>query len=86
MQCKKTCREAGGCSIGGPTKVCDALKCVKSKGYDGCWECSGYKNCEKLDFVKRAYGETIERNFNLIKEKGIEAVKSRGKKYYAWQQ
>ncbi len=85
IRCKKTCQEAGGCSMGGVTRECLALKCIKSKGYDGCWDCSEIKNCDKLNFLKRSYGETIEGNLDIIKEKGINAVRPRGNKYYAWQ-
>lgn len=86
LQCKKTCRESGGCSMGGDTHECEAVKCVNAKGYDGCWECAEAKECTKLNFVKRAYGKTIEDNFKIAGENGIEAIKSRGNKYYAWQQ
>jgi hypothetical protein len=85
IQCKKTCRESGGCSIGGITHECEAVKCIKLKGYKGCWECSDYKSCNKLIFQKTSYGETIEGNLKLMKEKGIESVKSRGNQYYEWQ-
>jgi hypothetical protein len=85
IQCKKTCQESGGCSMGGDTKYCEAVKCVKQKGYNGCWECPDNEKCDKLTFQKRSYGKTIEENFNMIKEKGVESVQSRGNKYYEWQ-
>lgn len=85
LQCKTTCREMGGCSFGGNTHECKALKCIKSKKYDGCWQCSEFENCDKLKFLKNGYGYVIEDNLKTIKEKGFEAVKSRGNKYYAWQ-
>ncbi len=85
LRCEKTCRESGGCSLGGITKECDAVKCVKSKGLDGCWECPGHENCTRLKFVKMSYGETIGGNFKRINEKGIESVESRGNNYYEWQ-
>lgn len=71
--------------MGGITKECEAVKCVKQKAYNGCWECPDHENCNKLMFQKRSYGETIEGNFKIIKEKGIESVQSRGNKYYKWQ-
>ncbi len=71
--------------MGGHTHSCDALKCIKSKGNDGCWQCGEYQNCDKLVLLKRNYGYVIEENLTTIKEKGMEAVKSRGNKYYAWQ-
>jgi len=85
LQCKSTCIEACGCSIAGQTHQCSALKCIKSKGYVGCWECNEYKNCEKLSFLKHSYGSVIEENLTTVKESGTEAVKSRGDKYYMWQ-
>ncbi|QSH40685.1 DUF3795 domain-containing protein [Lentisphaerota bacterium ZTH] len=85
LQCKVPCRDKKGCSMGGVTHKCDALKCLTAKGYDGCWECAESESCDKLSFVRQAYGKTITKNFKTIKEKGIEAVKSHGNKYYAWQ-
>lgn len=85
LQCKTTCKETGGCSVGGSTHECVALKCIKSKEYDGCWQCSEFENCDKLKFLKNNYGYVINDNLRIVKENGIEAVKSRGNKYYSWQ-
>jgi hypothetical protein len=85
LQCKTTCQESGGCSLGGATHECEALKCIKSKKYEGCWDCTKAGSCEKLTFLKRNYGETIEGNLRIIKDEGFDAVKSRGNQYYAWQ-
>ena len=85
LQCTSTCREADGCSIGGITHKCAALLCIEDKGYNGCWECSEFESCKNLKFLKANYGETIEGNLKIIKEKGIDAVKSRGDDYYEWQ-
>ena len=43
------------------------------------------EDCEKLNFVKNAYGETIHENFKIMKERGARGINSRGNKYYAWQ-
>jgi len=85
LQCKSTCRETGGCSMGGTLHKCEAVKCVKSKGYEGCWDCPENEDCHKLNFVKKVYGETIKENFKIMKEQGCHAIKSQGNKYYAWQ-
>ena len=85
LQCKATCRESGGCSLGGVTHECEALKCISAKNYEGCWDCGEEERCEKLTFLKRNYGETIEGNLRIIKNEGMNAVKSRGNRYYAWQ-
>lgn len=85
LQCKNTCQEVGGCSANGQRHECNALKCIKSKGYDGCWQCSEFKECDKLSFLRTSYGSTIEENLKLVREKGMEAVESRGNRYYEWQ-
>lgn len=85
IQCEKTCQESGGCSMCGTTKKCHTIRCVEEKGLNGCWECSEHENCIKLSFQKRSYGKTIEENFKIINERGINALVSRGNDYYEWQ-
>jgi hypothetical protein len=48
LQCPATCREAGGCSIGGTTHACDALTCVQAKGFEGCWQCQENEGIEAV--------------------------------------
>ena len=85
IQCKTTCREKGGCSVGGNTQTCEALHCIRAKGYEGCWQCDEFRVCGKLSFLKRNYGSVIEENLQTVNEKGAAAVESRGNQYYAWQ-
>ena len=85
IQCKTTCQESGGCSMCGTTKECLTIKCVKEKRLDGCWECNENESCSKLTFQRRSYGKTIDENFKIINEKGINEVPSRGDDYYEWQ-
>jgi hypothetical protein len=85
LQCPATCREAGGCSIGGITHTCDALRCIQANGFEGCWQCQDFEACDKLSLLRRNYGETIVGNLRTIRDEGIEAVTSRGNRYYAWQ-
>ena len=85
LQCKNTCQETGGCSIGGVTHECEALRCINKNGFDGCWQCEKMEICEKLSFLRNNYGKTINENLKIIKNHGLDAVKSRGNEYYAWQ-
>jgi hypothetical protein len=85
IQCKQTCQETGGCSMCGTTKQCQTIKCVKEKQLNGCWECPENNSCNKLIFQKMSYGKTIDENFKIINEHGVEAVPTRGDDYYEWQ-
>lgn len=85
LQCHSTCYENGGCSMAGNTKECSALKCIQSKGFEGCWECNHFKDCEHLEFLKIGYGDVINENLVIIREHGLDAIQSRGNKYYVWQ-
>lgn len=86
LQCKSTCRETGGCSMGGKLHKCEAVKCIQSKGYEGCWECQDYNQCKKLNFVKKVYGDTINETFSIMRADGSQALKAYGNNYYKWQQ
>jgi hypothetical protein len=79
LRCEVPCRR-GGDGCGGSS--CLIIECVKGKYFEGCWECSEYKVCEKLDFLKPFHGDTPLHNLDRIKKLGIEAwAKHRGKCY-----
>ncbi len=73
LQCHSTCYESGGCSMAGNTKECGALRCINLKGYEGCWECIEYENCEHLEFLRNAYGFVINENLSIIRDKGFDS-------------
>jgi len=85
IQCKNTCRENNGCSIGGVTHACDVLTCVNEKYIEGCWECTEHQTCKKLSFQKSNYGKTISENIELLKNQGTDSLQARGNQYYEWQ-
>ncbi len=71
--------------MGGSLKECEALRCVRQRGYAGCWDCADREDCGKLAFQRASYGETIAGNFSIIREHGVEGLTPRGGKYYEWQ-
>jgi hypothetical protein len=85
IECKHTCREENGCSIGGTPHQCAALECVKSKGLEGCWKCTEFKTCDKLAFQKKAYGKTVTENLAHLERVGANSLRPRGNQYYEWQ-
>ncbi len=71
--------------MGGDLHKCEAAKCVESKGFKGCWECSEREQCKKLNFVKMVYGDTITETFSTMRTESSREVKPYGNNYYAWQ-
>lgn len=79
--CTEPCRKGGGCG-GNPCKI---MKCAEDKNYEGCWECSEVKDCEKFDIVGPRCGDTPYKNLLKIKELGYDGwIEERGP-YYIWQ-
>lgn len=75
MRCGRVCRN------GGANPGCKIRICAKKKGYNGCWECSEFENCNKLDFLNTNHGVAHKKNLQIIKKKGIDAFIS-GEKYW----
>ena len=80
LRCEVPCR-LGGDGRGG---ACPIVACVKDKSLDGCWECSKYESCEKLEFLKSFHGDTPLRNLGMIKKFGIHAWARHRGKCYPW--
>ena len=64
LRCRKYCRNGGG------NPFCAIQKCSEKKGYDGCWECEDYKNCKKMDFLKKNHGDAHIKNLGKIQRNG----------------
>jgi hypothetical protein len=78
LRCEAPCRSGGdGCM-----DSCPIIACVKGKSFEGCWECSEYKACEKIAFLKSFHGDTPLHNLSMIRKFGIDSwAKHRGKCY-----
>jgi hypothetical protein len=61
-----------GCRVGGGPPFCKIRKCCQNKDIHGCWECSEFESCEKLDFLKPVHDEGHVKNLRIIKKKGPE--------------
>jgi len=80
IQCALPCR-LGGDGCGGS---CPVIECVKENKRQGCWECSDFKMCGKLDFLKTFHGEAHLKNLQKIKDMGIDAWIKHREKCYPW--
>jgi len=67
FRCKK------GCKGGGGSPFCKIRKCAQEKGFEGCWLCSGFETCEKLEFLAPVHGDAHKKNLRKIKRDGTKA-------------
>jgi hypothetical protein len=67
LRCKRSCKNGGG------NPSCKARNCCQKKAISGCWECSEFESCSKLDFLKPIHGDANLENLRLIHKKGVEA-------------
>ena len=80
FSCEIPCR-LGGDGCGGS---CEIVRCIKTKSYEGCWECNEFESCRKLEFLKPFHGEAPINNLRIIRECGIENWASQREKCYPW--
>jgi hypothetical protein len=71
----------GGDGCGG---TCEIIKCVKARGFLGCWECNDFEECDKFDFLKPFHGDAPLKNLRIIKELGIDNWAKHREKCYPW--
>ena len=76
LKCKMLCAE-GGCK-----EDCKIRECVRNNQYEGCLECSDFKNCELLEYLKKIH--PIEYNLEMIKKYGIDKWDDKRGKHYIW--
>lgn len=82
MQCAQPCRTGGGCS----GKPCDIMKCCQEKGFEGCWLCQDYQDCEKFTVLLPRCGKMPRHNLDRIAKLGVEKWSDARMPFYIWQQ
>lgn len=82
MKCETPCR-LGGDGCGG--QPCQVKACTREKGLEGCWQCDGFEQCDKLDFLKPFCGDAPLNNLRKIRELGLEGWAGQREKQYPWQ-
>jgi len=81
LQCNAPCRVGGGC----PTFSCEILKCCRSKGYRGCWECQDFEACGKFKSLEKYHGDAPVQHLRKIKEVGVDKWAEHRPKFFVWQ-
>jgi len=78
LRCMKTCVNGGG------NPDCRIRNCVRTKGIQGCWECTDFEDCEFLKPLSDYHGATPKHNLRLIREYGIENWSDKRGRHYVW--
>lgn len=70
LRCSRNCREGGG------NPGCKIRLCCKKKNVTGCWECTEFESCNKLDFLKPIHQDEHLINLRKIKKHGTKVFVS----------
>ena len=76
-------RCAKNCVNGGRIANCEIKKCVRKKGFQGCWQCD-FESCSLLDVLTDCHGDTAKHNLRLIKELGVDNWADKRGEHYIW--
>ena len=63
-----------GCRLGGGTDNCQIRQCNQNQDFQGCWQCTKYEFCSKLDILKSLHGDKHRKNLEIISKKGIDEL------------
>jgi hypothetical protein len=68
MRCRQICRDRSS-----RTK-CKIRKCCLKRGYEGCWECAEFEDCENLAWLTTVHKDAHIKNMRIIAKEGIAAL------------
>ncbi len=71
------------CCDGGNKAGCAVRQCVVAKGYAGCWECDGFRECGLLAPMKLNHLD-LDHNLTMIREHGAEEWAPKRGRHYHW--
>lgn len=77
LRCKSGCRGGGG------NPFCAVRKCVQKRSYTGCWECSEFESCTKLEFLKSNHGDAHIRNLRKLSKQGYKGFLQGKREWYS---
>jgi hypothetical protein len=75
LRCKRSCRGGGG------PPVCKIRSCCQKKSVAGCWLCTEFVTCPKLDSLKTFHEDTLVKNLKALRDGGITSF-IQGKRYF----
>ena len=72
-----------GCRLGGGTDNCQIRQCNQNQDFQGCWQCTKYTHCTKLDSLTELHGNAHRKNLGTIQKKGISEYIREDKRWYS---
>jgi hypothetical protein len=75
LRCKRGCRDNGG-----PLQ-CKIRNCCRQYDFQGCWQCTDFETCEKLQFLTATHGDGHTKNLRAINRRGVDTF-LKGKRYW----
>lgn len=81
LRCAGVCREGEQDAPSG----CQVKKCCRDRGFYACYECDDFETCDTLDSLhKGLHTDACVKNMKAIREVGLEAWLTSGKRYMYW--
>lgn len=68
IQCYNLCRSKSG------SARCKIRRCSIEMGFDGCWQCNNFENCDKMEFLKTVHVDAHIKNMRIIRKYGLQAL------------
>ena len=68
MRCRQKCRDRGS------NAKCKIRRCCLKRGYEGCWECAEFEDCENLAWLTTVHKDAHIKNLRIIAKEGIGAL------------
>ncbi|MFA5364798.1 MAG: DUF3795 domain-containing protein [Candidatus Bathyarchaeia archaeon] len=75
FRCRKGCRAGGG------SPFCKIRVCAQKKELEGCWLCTEFEDCKKLEFLVPVHGDAHVKNLRALKRNGTDGFLC-GKRYW----
>ena len=80
LKCPMICREREDGGI-----ACKVRKCCIDRGFYACYECDDFEICDKIkSLMKGLHYYASVNNLKAIREMGLKAWITRGKRHYYW--
>jgi len=78
LRCPRTCFHGGG------KPDCAIRLCAQGQRLEGCWQCTDFETCERLEPMSICHGDTVRHNLRMIRQHGVEHWSGARGRHYVW--